>query len=394
MKGIFLLLSLIAFSFNMFSQDVDNLNVYDNSAERLLKSDGNLTIGGYAEVHYNQPLGNSSTSNATLDVHRVVMLLGYQFNERTQFISEIEYEHVSEVYIEQAFLQYKISNGLNLRAGLLLAPMGIINEYHEPNTFNGVERPYIDKYIAPTTWREIGIGLAGTYLPANIRYQAYLMNGFNGYDGAAKFNGKDGLRKGRQKGAESYMSSPNIALKLEYFGIRNLNIGLSGYFGKSQSVLYDEVDESIADSSVVNIAMLGADFRYANNGWQLKGQFYYNSLGNTKEYNEFTGSNGSLNTLGSSMIGYYAEIGYNLFRLSDQIKDELIPFVRYEAYDTQNTIDQGVVRSPSNAASILTSGLTWKITPKVAFKSDLQFVKKKSDDKSSTIFNAGFGLMF
>ncbi len=281
-----------------------------------------------------------------------------------------------------------------MRAGLLLAPMGIINEYHEPNTFNGVERPYIDKYIAPTTWREIGVGLAGTYLPANIRYQAYLMNGFNGYDGVAKFSGKDGLRKGRQKGAESYMSSPNIALKLEYFGIRNLNIGLSGYFGKSQSVLYDEVDESIADSSVVNIAMLGADFRYANNGWQLKGQFYYNSLGNTKEYNEFTGNNGSLNTLGSSMIGYYAELGYNLFRLSDQIKDELIPFVRYEAYDTQNTIDQGVVRSPSNAATILTSGLTWKITPKVAFKSDLQFVKKKSDDKSSTIFNAGFGLMF
>ncbi len=394
MKGIFLLLSLLTFSIVSFSQNENTNNLYDNSAERLLKNDGNLTIGGYAEVHYNQPIGSNSKSNATLDVHRVVMLLGYQFNERTQFISEIEYEHVSEVYIEQAFLQYKLTKGINLRAGLLLAPMGIINEYHEPNTFNGVERPFVDKYIAPTTWREIGVGLSGTYLPANIRYQAYLMNGFNGYDGSAKFSGKNGLRKGRQKGAESYMSSPNLALKLEYFGIKNLNIGLSGYFGKSQSVLYDEVDDAIADSSVVNIAMMGADFRYANSGWQLKGQLYYNSLGNTKEYNEFTGDDVVLNDLGKSMIGYYVELGYNLLKSNTNVKDELIPFVRYEGYDTQNTVDEGVIRDNSNAATIITSGLTWKITPKVAFKTDVQFVKKKSDDKSNATFNAGFGLMF
>ncbi len=124
MKGIFLLLSLVAFSFNMFSQDEDKLNVYDNSAERLLKSDGNLTIGGYAEVHYNQPLGNSSTSNATLDVHRVVMLLGYQFNERTQFISEIEYEHVSEVYIEQAFFAIQNFKGSKFESRFAISSYG------------------------------------------------------------------------------------------------------------------------------------------------------------------------------------------------------------------------------------------------------------------------------
>ncbi len=394
MKGIFFLLSLLVLTGSSFAQKEKANNLYDNSAERLLKNDRNLTIGGYAEVHYNQPLGSNSKSNATLDVHRVVMLLGYEFNERTQFISEIEYEHVSEVYIEQAFLQYKLFRGINLRAGLLLAPMGIINEYHEPNTFNGVERPFVDKYIAPTTWREIGIGLSGTYLPANIRYQAYVMNGFNGFEGGAKFSGKNGLRKGRQKGAESYMSSPNLALKLEYFGIKNFNVGLSGYFGKSQSVLYDEVDDAIADSSVVDIAMIGADFRYATSGWQLKGQLYYNSLGNTKEYNEFTADGLVLNDLGKSMIGYYVELGYNLFNSNSNISDQLIPFVRYEGYDTQNAVDEGVVRSKANAATIFTSGLTWKITPKVAFKSDVQFVKKKSDNKSIATFNAGFGLMF
>ncbi|MCW3804396.1 hypothetical protein [Plebeiibacterium marinum] len=390
MKRTLLFLSLCAIYSLSFAQPAGTNNQYDNSAQRLLNNNEKLSIGGYAEVHYNQPIGNSTKKNATLDVHRVVMLFGYQFNERTKFVSEIEYEHVSEVYIEQAFLQYKLNNSINLRAGLLLAPMGIINEYHEPNTFNGVERPLIDKYIAPTTWREIGIGFSGTYLPAKMRYQAYLMNGFNGYDGTGNFSGKNGLRKGRQKGAESYMSSPNLAIKVEYFGIKNLNVGLSGYFGKSQSTLYDAgIEDAIADSSVVNIAMVGADFRYSNKGFMAKGQFYYNSLSNTDEYNTYASSD-----LGKSMLGYYAEIGYNIFNLCSNTKSELIPFVRYEKYDTQNTMAKGFSRNGSNAATVVTSGLTWKITPKVAFKTDVQFITKDSDSRAHATFNGGFGLMF
>jgi len=400
MKKRILLFALVLGSVNLFAQEKAEDNVYQNSAERMLQTDGNLTIGGYAEVHFNQGLSSDVRNNGELDVHRMVMLFGYQFNEKTQFISEIEYEHVKEVYVEQAFLQYKLNNALNLRAGLLLAPMGITNEYHEPNTFNGVERPVIDNLIAPTTWREVGIGFTGTSLPASLRYQAYIMNGFNGYDGSAKFSGSNGLRKGRQKGGESYISSPNLAAKIEYFGISGLNVGLSGYFGKSQSTLYDGIDkddktaEAIADSSTISMAMIGADLRYSKNGLQIRGQLYLNSLGNTKEYNEFTGSNGKPNDLGKSMIGYYAEVGYNVFNGNSQIDSELIPFIRYESYDTQKTVEEGITKNKANAANIITTGLTWKMAKNVAFKTDLQFVKKDSSDKYQKTFNAGFGLMF
>lgn len=400
MKTLFLILAFAACSMLMRAQLTENKNLYFNAAERLLHTEGNLKIGGYAEVHYNQPISSEVRSNGTLDVHRVVMLLGYQFNERTQFISEIEYEHVSEVYVEQAFMQYKINNAFNLRAGLILTPMGIINEYHEPNTFNGVERPHIDNLIAPSTWREIGVGFTGVFVPAKMRYQAYVMNGFNGFDGTGKFRGKDGLRKGRQKGAESYISSPNFAAKIEYFGVRGLNLGLSGYFGKSQSTLYDGINKddnnalTLADSSIVNMAMIGADLRYSTKGLQLRGQLYYNSLGNTKEYNEFTAINGKNNDLGKSMIGYYAEVAYNVFNTVDKVKTELIPFVRVEKYDTQNSVEQGMVRNKAYAASVITTGLTWKMVPNAAFKTDIQFVKTEADDKAKATFNAGFGLMF
>ncbi|WP_430810183.1 MULTISPECIES: hypothetical protein [unclassified Carboxylicivirga] len=366
-----------------------------NAAQRMLKTSQGLTIGGYGEVHYNQQLNADTHNNGKLDVHRIVMLLGYNFNEKTQFISELEFEHVKEVYVEQAFIQHKLSNAFQLRGGLMLIPMGIVNEYHEPNTFNGVERPLIDKYIAPTTWREIGAGFTGNILPVSMRYQAYVVGGFNGYDSSGKFSGKNGLRKGRQKGAEAYISSPNFAGRIEYFGIRGLNIGLSGYFGNTQSTLYDGIDKNDkdalakADSSVVGMAMIGLDARYTYGGLQLRGQYYHTSLSNTKQYNEFTG-----NDLGSAMYGYYLEAAYNVFKHLDGVKTGLIPFVRYEAYDTHSKTAGDLLQNNAYDIKAITTGLTLKLTQNAVLKADMQFVKSAADNEYAKTFNAGFGVMF
>ncbi|MBK6964385.1 MAG: hypothetical protein IPH20_10730 [Bacteroidales bacterium] len=101
MRCILIFAIFIAAMPGAFAQTTDSItNTYLNGAEKLLTSDGRLVIGGYGEVHYNQPLSSKTMSNGTLDVHRMVLLLGYNFSPKTQFISEIEYEHVSEVYIE------------------------------------------------------------------------------------------------------------------------------------------------------------------------------------------------------------------------------------------------------------------------------------------------------
>lgn len=401
MKTKIILAIILLFSVRAGAQISDSLNnTYKNSAEQLMIKDGKLTIGGYGQIDYNQVLNNDLKNNGLLDVHRLVMLLGYKFSDRVHFITEIEYEHVQEVYIEQAFLQFKINNYLNFKGGLILTPMGIINEYHEPTTFRGVERPFIDNYIAPTTWREIGFGFTGNILNASLKYQAYMVNGFNGYDGQARFDGANGLRKGRQKGAESFISSPNFTGKVEYYGIRGLNIGLSGYFGKTQSTLYNGIDKNddlamaTADSSVVGVAMIGIDARYTIGGLQLKGQYYYTKLSNTKQYNEFTSNGVVLNDLGSLMTGYYAEAAYNVFRSVSSIKSELIPFVRYEAFNTHNTTDDNIVKNNAYNKTIITTGIDWKLTKDAALKVDMQFVKSEADQEYTKIFNAGIAVMF
>lgn len=378
----------------------EKTNVYTNASDNMLSNNNKLVVGGYGEVHYNQPLDSEVKNNGKMDVHRVVMLLGYNFSDKTKFITELEFEHVKEVYVEQAFLQYELSRSVNLRGGLMLVPMGVVNEYHEPTTFNGVERPLNDKYIAPTTWREIGFGVTGNFIPASLKYQVYIMNGFNGYDGSANLGGKNGLRKGRQKGAESYISSPNFTGKVEYYGFRGLNVGLSGYFGKTQSTLYDGTDESddaglaLADSSVVGVSMIGLDARYTLQGFQLRGQFYYSGLSNTEEYNEFTASeDGALNDLGSAMTGYYVEAAYDVLR-SSKTEKQLMPFVRYSFLNTHFDVEDNISKNPAYKKNIITTGLTLKLTPGAVVKADMQFIKAGDQDEFSKTFNAGIGVMF
>ncbi|AHW58534.1 hypothetical protein SAMN05444285_12730 [Draconibacterium orientale] len=400
MKKLLLSFLIVSAGLLAFAQeDENNPNQYTNSADNLLIQDSKLLIGGYGEVHYNQPLSGDTYNNGKLDVHRVVMLLGYNFNEKTQFITEIEYEHVKEVYVEQAFLQYKLNNAINFRGGLMLVPMGIINEYHEPTTFNGVERPLVDNTITPTTWREIGFGVTGTMLPASLKYQAYVMNGFNGYDGSAKLSGAKGMRSGRQKGAESYVSAPNFAGKIEYFGIRGLNLGLSTYLGKTQSKLYNGIDKdddaavAMADSSVVGISMFGLDARYSVKGLQLRGQLYYAGLSNTDEYNTFTAKDGSLNDVGSAMIGYYAEAAYNVFRTVDT-ELQLTPFVRYEFLNTHSSVENTIAKNAAYEKTAITTGLTLALTKGAVVKTDIQFVKNAATNTYAKTFSAGIGVMF
>ncbi|MFC2114153.1 hypothetical protein ACFLRI_02265 [Bacteroidota bacterium] len=369
-------------------------NHLQNGVSEILESRDKVTVGGYGQVDFNKDLSGNKRSNGELDVHRMVILFGYKFNTKTQFVTEIEFEHVSEVFVEQAFLNYSFSSLLNFRAGLLLIPMGIINEYHESSTFNGVERPNLDNTIVPTTWREIGAGFTGRIQSASIKYQAYLLNGFNGFDGSAKFNGS-GLRSGRQKGAESFISSPNFAGKVDYFGIKGVNLGLSAYLGKSQSELYDGIDKTdkgalqTADSSVIGISMIGFDTRYRHGAFQARGQYYYNSIANTQAYNEFTGSD-----LGSAMQGYYLEAGYNVFRFLSSAKTELIPFIRFEQYNTQQAVAAGTIPNKANSKTEYTFGLGWKVSEGAMFKLDFQLLGNEATTIFEKQLNAGIGVAF
>lgn len=353
-----------------------------------------LSIGGYGQVDYNQQLNDGEQHTGKLDLHRFVLYVGYQFSPKVHFFSEVEIEHGEKVEMEQAYINYKIHPSFQLRGGLMLVPMGRINEYHEPPLYNGVERPMVDYVLIPSTWREIGFGFNGVFPTIGLRYQAYIMNGPSGYDTSQTFNAKYAIRKGRQHGANSYVNSPNLALKLDYQPVSDLNIGLAGYFGKSQSKLFNGLDRSDAlakaqaDSTQVGIAMLGLDATYSTSAWQFRGEYIYASLSNTKEYNAV----GSGSNLGSSMQGGYLEAGYNLLSLTKYKTQRLVPFVRYENYNTQATTE-GFQADKANHWEEWVAGIGYSPVPQVVFKMDYRHRKNKADKKEEYI-NLGIGYVF
>ena len=371
-----------------------------NTAAKMLLSDTKLNIGGYAQIDYNQPLDKDLYKNGVLDVHRMVLLFGYKFNDKANFVTELEFEHVNEAYVEQAFLNYKINKWLNFRGGLMLIPMGIINEYHEPTIYNGVNRPMVDTKIIPTTWRELGAGFAGSFDEISLKYQAYVVNGFNGYNGTTQINGNDAYRKARQKGIKSYISSPNFTTKIEYYGVLGLNIGASAYVGKTQTTLYNNIprsDEALvakADSSVLNMSMIALDAKYTHSGLQLKGQFVYSTNGNSEAYNSFAHNANTNKGIGSAMMGYYLEAGYNIFHLTEISESELIPFIRYEKYNTQHKTDNVTIANESYNNTLFVTGLGWKITAGSILKADMEFAKNEAGDSYSKTLNLGIGIWF
>lgn len=391
MKKVLLIFAICVWVMGLKAQNNETspLSIGDKILEDV-KQD-RLTIGGYGEIHYNQKVDAQTRYNGNLDVHRMVLFLGYQFSNRVQFVTEIEYEHVKELYVEQAFMNYNVANNLSLRGGLMLVPMGIVNEYHEPTTFNGVERPNVDKYIVPSTWREVGVGINGRMPSASLKYQLYLMNGFDGFDGGAKFSASNGLRKGRQKGAESTMTSPSIAGKVDFYGVKGLNLGFSGYFGKSQSSLFDGLDKNNvqdlteADSSRINVNMIGLDARYRWNALQVKGQYIHSFMSNVGQYNKYTGAD-----VGSQMMGYYLECSYDLLHGK---KQSLMPFVRYESYNTQHKVAEGFTANAKNDRTDWTFGVSYHLAKGAVVKADYQRMANAAEEKINQL-NFGVGVWF
>lgn len=388
-KLTFLLLILMA-SFT-YAQTVQDSITFDpqkqlNAAQRILSGNygKSVTVGAYGELTYNQP----EALNGELDVQRLVLLFGYKFNDKTQFVTEIEFEHVEEVFVEQAFVNYAVAPNVSIRGGLMLVPMGIVNEFHEPTTFNGVERPAVDNVIIPTTWREIGFGVTGRFNDISLGYQAYVFNGFKsaiadgegGVSGILK--GSNGLRSGRQKAIKSTVSSPTLSTKFDYYGIPGLRLGLAGYFGKTQAA--DEIED--IDGANIGITMVGLDARYAYQRFTARGQFIRAALSDTDDYNNLTGRD-----LGSELQGWYLEGAYNLLPQGKQ--QRLFAFCRYEKYDTHYKTEGGLARNDNYNKTDITTGLSYHVAPGVVFKGDYQFRDSEGVDIPNRL-NFGIGVWF
>lgn len=343
-----------------------------------------LPIAGYMEAHFNKDRGEPGRG----DFHRFVLLFGHSFSERIKFWSEFELEHAlvegreekGEIALEQAYLDFLIKPWLNVRGGMLLSPMGIVNERHEPPSFNGVERPFVETLIIPSTWREIGFGLTGD-LGRGFRYRTYLMSALD----AAGLSAEFGLADAKTGGFEAPFRNPAYVGRLEYAGVRRLTVGVSGYTGVASGTL---------QSVTPRVSIASADGRFSVGRLDLRGVFAQTWIGKAAELNDALERQvGFGANIGSQMRGYYVEPGVHLFPRRQ--RHDLIAFTRYEKYNTQHRMPAGFVPLDEFNRSSWVTGVTYKPNADVAVKFDYIVNRNASSFiRARDSLNLGLGWWF
>ncbi|HEX2254736.1 MAG TPA: hypothetical protein VHQ65_15830 [Thermoanaerobaculia bacterium] len=338
------------------------------AATKVYRVDQGLSIGGYGEMLYQNRSstrddGAVSGSKDQIDFLRAIVYFGYKFNDRWVFNSELEFEHAStgsggEASVEFAYLDYLWRPELNARAGLLLVPMGLTNELHEPTVFLGARRPDVEQRIIPTTWRENGFGVFGDVGP--VSYRSYIVNGLE----AAGFSAA-GLRGGRQKGAQALAEDFAWVGRVDYNGFPGLLVGGSVYLGDSgQGVTVD--GEELAVGTTIYEGHV--DWRWR--GLQVRALAAQAELDDVVELNRL---HGDTNTLGiaEEMGGWYVSAAYDVLagRAGEMA---LSPYVRWEEVDTQKELPPGFTPLRSQDTESLTLGLAFQPIDNVVIKADWQ----------------------
>ena len=353
-----------------------------DAAEQGFPSTGPLS--GYMDFHLNKADGE----DGILDFHRFVLLVNHSFSSRIRFVGELELEHAfvegleesGELELEQAYVDFLLSRSLNVRAGMVLMPVGIINERHEPPVYNGVERPFVDTVIVPTTWFDVGAGVHGE-LGRGFRYRAYVVAPLN----ALEFTADEGIRGGRQKGGEDNVRNVAYTARAEYRPRQSLTLGASFWTGNS----------SFDAPRIDTFATVGEfDARFRRERLELRWVFAQVQISDAEQLNDTIARTvGVPPNIAETLRGFYGEAGYRIWNAG--APRDLVVFTRYENFDTQFRMPEGLVPLKEFDRDAWWAGITYYPDPDVAVKADYIYLRNQSGlFPNRHLINLGLGWWF
>lgn len=335
-------------------------------AAAVYSRDG-ISVGGYGEF-----LGEvlEESDRDSFDALRWVMYLGSRFSDRWIFNSEIEIEHGTtdassatsdsrgSVSIEFAYIDHLLTDEVALRGGVVLVPLGFINERHEPTTFLPSARPETETRIIPSTWRATGLGGYGQAGP--FAWTAYALNGLNG----EAFD-ENGLRGGRQKGNRASIQDVALAARVDYVEVPGLTAGLSAY----------TADAGVNTPESLHTTIFDLHAEWNEGPWSLRGLFAMSDVSGTAAFNARTGE-----SLAEEMQGWYLEAGFDLLSLGEASGDETLDlFARYEDLNTQKSLAPGTTPGGGIVSTFTTIGLNYRPLNQVVLKADYTFIDESDD---------------
>lgn len=351
-----------------------------------------FTLGGYGEIHAN--FGEGSAPDR-YDIHRLVAYVGYRFSDWIRFHSEVELEHAfvapedqsgGEISVEQAYVDFLLSDPVNIRFGRVLTPIGIVNRKHEPPTFYGVERPFVDQVILPTTWFSDGVGIFGGIAPS-LKYELYAVGGLDG----TGFGPTNGIRGGRIEERPS-LHEPAVTGRLDFFPFvawpsrygSFLRVGATAYYGG-----LDNGNEGDNPGIDADLRILSTDFEYSVARFDFRGVLAHERIGGAERIG---------NNVAEEILGWYLEAAWRFFpdswKRGKLAKSDSVVFARYEEFDTQYRMPAGVTKDPAGDRTAWTFGVSFYFTPALVAKADCQVRDDATGKDLPTLVNVGLGWQF
>jgi len=350
------------------------------AASKVYQADRGLSIGGYGEFNLKSEVSDQDGDDDVFDFLRLVLYTGYKFNDWILFNSEIEFEHASTeddgaVSVEFGTLDFLFSPAVNVRVGLILVPMGFINEVHEPPFFHGNVRPPVETEIIPSTWRANGAGVFGAYGP--LTYRSYVVSSLD-----ARGFASENIRDARQNGSEEIAEDFSWVGRIDYEPLAGLVFGGSAYLGDSgQGKRYAE------QKADVFTQLYELHVEYKHHGFEFKALASRLGIDDAGLVSAQVGQ-----TVADRSIGAYGEIAYDVLRLlRPGTLHYLAPWFRYSWIDTQYDVPSGFTRDDTGERNIYEVGLSYKPTPQVVIKLDYRNLDSDGGDLADEVrIGAGF----
>jgi hypothetical protein len=347
------------------------------------------TFFGYGELNYQNYPRNRSQTQA--DLARAVIGMGHQFDDKTRFVSEFEWEHAvtsaddqGESEVEQFYIERSFTPQLAGRAGLFLIPSGMLNTAHEPTQYFGVTRNFIETSIIPTTWREGGIGVTGV-TDAGLTWDIGVTTGFNlaKWDPTSDEGKLSPLGSIHQELQLAKAADLSGYVALNWRGYPGLLVGGSVFAGKAGQ---DQPDFP-SQNTVVTLAEAHA--RWTPGPFDFSALYARGHISDTAPYNQTV--IGSPTLIPSDFYGWYTQAAWYAWQHNDY---QLAPFVRYERFNTgwrYATLAQGLTPSPLATEGVTTLGASFFLSPNIVVKADYQWFRVNTDNDR---FQLGLGLNF
>jgi hypothetical protein len=350
------------------------------------------TVGGYADVMYNnlsrQNLDNPSRHS--FGQQRLVPFIYADITDHIKFATEIEMERGGtnapqgtdgSMQIEFAQIDYLVHEAVNLRAGILLMPVGKFNLLHDSPLNDLVDRPMVSRIVIPSTWFEAGAGIYGTLYPSSqskLDYEVYAVNGMSQTAGSITDAGVRGAR-----GSVSRDRDDNKAVvgRLAFSPMLGIEVAGSGYHGKYRPA------GSVSGVGSGYIDIIALDWTLQRGPFEVIGESAWTRISRN--------TNGTANTP-TGMQGYYIQGNYHF--MPEFLKkwapshftdaSTFTAVVRWEQVDTDTDDRTRFASGGGNRRELdrLTLGLNFRPIEDTVFKFDWQFNTQKN---ATGLVNAG-----